>query len=136
VNGRDDLGDDEPAEMVVLVRPGRNFGWPGCWPSYAERRLVGSCAGVTPPVAYLEPHGSADGMAFWDRRLYIALWGQYYSSAHGRYVARVDVESGRVTRFATGFEHPLAVAVDRLGALLVADYGRGVVYRIQAVGRR
>src|SRR5690348_16029013 len=36
VNGRDDLGsasDPEPAEMVVELRAGRNFGWPGCWPS-------------------------------------------------------------------------------------------------------
>jgi glucose/arabinose dehydrogenase len=39
-----------------------------------------------------------------------------------------------VTVFASGFEHPLAVVVDPQGALLVADYGRGVIYRIQADG--
>jgi glucose/arabinose dehydrogenase len=37
-----------------------------------------------------------------------------------------------VTVFASGFEHPLAVVVDPQGALLVADYGRAVIYRIQA----
>jgi glucose/arabinose dehydrogenase len=129
VNGRDDLGDDEPADSVVVIRPGRNFGWPDCWPSYGERRLVGDCAGVTPPLAYLEPHSSADGIAFWRGGLYVALWGQYYASAHGRYVVRVDPRSGRATTFARGFDHPLGVAVDERGALLVADYGRGVVYR-------
>lgn len=41
-----------------------------------------------------------------------------------------------MTSFADGFEHPLALAVDPLGALLVADYGRGLVYRIQAEGKR
>jgi len=132
VNGRDDLGDAEPAEEIVAVEQGRDFGWPKCWPSYATRRLDGDCAGVTPPVAYLEPHSSADGMAFWRGRLFVALWGQYYSSEHGRYVVRVDVRSGRVQRFATGFDHPLAVATDPWGGLLVADYGSGVVYRIAA----
>ena len=131
VNGRDDLGDDEPADSVVVVRPGRDFGWPGCWPSYRERRLVGACGGVTPPLAYLEPHSSADGLAFWRGALYVALWGQYYAAKHGRYVVRVDPRSGRVATFARGFEHPLAVTVDPRGALLVADYGRGIVYRFR-----
>ena len=31
VNGRDDLGDAEPAEMVVHVRQGADYGWPSCW---------------------------------------------------------------------------------------------------------
>jgi len=32
--------------------------------------------------------------------------------------------------FARGFDHPLALLVDRTGALLVADWGTGVIYRI------
>ena len=42
-----------------------------------------------------------------------------------------DPRKARVEPFATGFDHPLAVAVARDGALLVADYGRGTIYRIQ-----
>src|SRR5207248_1558052 len=61
VNGQDGLGRNEPAETVVRVRRGANYGWPRCWPSYRRRRLVGSCRGVTRPHAYLEPHSSADG---------------------------------------------------------------------------
>ena len=131
VNGRDDLGDAQPADSVVVVRPGRNYGWPRCWPSYSERRLVGACRGVTPPLAYLEPHSSADGLVFWRGELYVALWGQYYSDAHGRYVVRVNPRSGRVSTFAHGFVHPLAVTVDGPGGLLVADYGSGIVYRFR-----
>jgi glucose/arabinose dehydrogenase len=136
VNGRDDLGsarDPEPAEMVVQLRSGTHFGWPRCWPSARLLVLVGACRGVAPPLAYLEPHSSADGMAFWHGDLYVAEWGQYLSHRFGRRVVRVRLTGpmrSRVSVFAGGFDHPLALAVDPGGALLVADWGRGVVYRI------
>jgi glucose/arabinose dehydrogenase len=128
VNGRDDLGDGEPADSVVRVRRGADYGWPGCWPGYALRRLVGRCAGVTAPLAYLEPHSSADGIALWRGDLFVAEWGEYLSSKHGRVLVRIV--HGRATTFASGFQHPLALAVDPQGELLVADWGRGVIYAI------
>jgi glucose/arabinose dehydrogenase len=133
VNERDELGDREPAETIVEIRQGRHFGWPRCWPSHRLRRLQGSCRGVTPPVAYLEPHSAPGGMAFWNGALYVAEWGEYLERNHGRKLTRVVLRRGRraaVSTFATGFTHPLAVAVDPRGGLLVADHGRGVVYRI------
>ena len=133
VNERDELGDREPAETIVEVRPGRHFGWPRCWPSHRLKRLRGSCTGVTPPVAYLEPHSAPGGMAFWNGSLYVAEWGEYLKRDHGRKLTRVVLRPGRraaVSTFATGFSHPLAVAVDPRGGLLVADHGRGVIYRI------
>jgi glucose/arabinose dehydrogenase len=138
VNGQDRLGSGEPAETVVVVRPGADYGWPRCWPSYRRHRLVGRCRGVARPVAYLEPHSSADGLAFWRGSLYVALWGEYLSQKHGRRLVRIQLASNgrarRVTSFATGFAHPLALAVDRDGALLVADWGRGAIYRIESRG--
>ena len=136
VNGRDHIGnhaDPEPAEMVVALGAGRNFGWPGCWPSARLLKLVGSCRGVTPPLAYLEPHSSADGMTFWRGALYVAEWGQYLRHRFGRRIVRVRLNGPmrtRVSVFASGFDHPLALAVDRQNALLVADWGRGIVYSI------
>jgi glucose/arabinose dehydrogenase len=129
VNGRDDLGDGEPAEMVVRVRPGADFGWPSCWPSYALRRLVGDCAGVSRPVAYLEPHSSADGIVSWRGDLFVTEWGEYLTRRHGRVLVRI--RRGKVSTFATGFDHPLALTVDPAGDLLVADWGRGVIYAIR-----
>ena len=129
VNGRDTLGDGEPAESVVRVRQGADFGWPGCWPSFASKRLTGTCTGVTPPIAYLEPHSSADGIASWRGNLFVAEWGEYLSHKHGRRV--VEIRGGRVSTFATGFDHPLALTVDPAGDLLVADWGRGVIYAIR-----
>lgn len=138
VNGRDDLdrrGDPEPAEMIVELRQGRNYGWPKCWPSARLLRIVGLCSGVAPPVAYLEPHASADGMTFWRGRLYVAEWGQYDSHRFGRRVVTVRLngpQKTRVTVFGSGFDHPLALAVDGHNDLLVADWGRGVIYRVTA----
>lgn len=140
VNGQDELGtrtQPEPAEMIVAVRPGAFYGWPRCWPSYQRRSLAGRCRGVTPPAAYLEPHSSADGLAFWRGDLYVALWGEYLSTRHGRRIVRVQLGPGgrakRTTEFARGFSHPLALALDG-DALLVADWGSGVIYRIQSRG--
>jgi glucose/arabinose dehydrogenase len=133
VNGQDKLGDGEPAEAIVEVAAGRHFGWPRCWPSHRRKRLVGRCAGVTAPVAYLEPHSAPAGIAFWKGALYVAEWGEYLKRTHGRKLTRVVLREGRragVSTFATGFVHPIAVLADRSDGLLVADYGRGVVYRI------
>ena len=133
VNGQDELGAGEPAETVVRIRNGATYGWPRCWASYRRRALVGSCRGVTRPVAYLEPHSSADGITFWRGAIYVAEWGQYYSSRAGRRVVRIQLgrngRARRVTSFAEGFDHPLALLASE-GGLLVADWGRGVVYRI------
>jgi glucose/arabinose dehydrogenase len=132
VNGQDRLGLGEPAETVVRVRDGASYGWPRCWASFRRRALAGSCRGVARPVAYLEPHSSADGIAFWRGALYVAEWGQYYSSRAGRRVVRIDMRGGRahrVTTFADGLDHPLALLASS-GGLLVADWGRGLVYRI------
>jgi glucose/arabinose dehydrogenase len=133
VNGQDELGTKarpEPAEMVVRVKQGAFYGWPRCWPSYAKKQLAGRCRGVTPPLAYLEPHSSADGVAFWRGDLFVALWGQYLSNRHGRKLVRVDPGGGKASTFARGFDHPLALVVDKTGALLLADWGTGVIYRI------
>jgi glucose/arabinose dehydrogenase len=151
VNGQDELGtasDPEPAEMVVVVRRGAFYGWPRCWPNARTLRLSGRCRGVTKPAAYLEPHSSADGIAFYTGRsfprgyrgnLFVAEWGEYLHAHFGRRVVRLELRpdgtARRVTVFASSFAHPLGLLVDHRGGLLVADWGRGTVYRIQARGR-
>jgi glucose/arabinose dehydrogenase len=133
VNGRDRLGRSEPAEMVVQVRSGAFYGWPACWPSWRRRRLTGLCRGVARPLAYLEPHSSADGMALWHGDLFVAEWGEYLHRLHGRHVVRIRLDRhGRVVGesvFLTGLPHPLALATEG-NALLVADWQLGAIYRI------
>jgi glucose/arabinose dehydrogenase len=138
VNGQDELGsanDPEPAEIVVVVRRGAFYGWPRCWPNAKTLRLSGRCGGVTPPAAYLEPHASADGIVFYTGRsfprayrgnLFVAEWGEYLHDRFGRRVVRVELRPNgtarRVSVFASGFGHPLALLVDKCGGLLVADW--------------
>jgi len=152
VNGQDEIGtrsDPEPAEMVVVVHRGAFYGWPRCWPNARTLTMSGRCTGVTRPAAYLEPHASADGIAFYTGRsfprgyrgnLFVAEWGEYLNNRFGRRVVRVELRPNgtarRVSVFASGFGHPLALLVDHRGGLLVADWGRGVVYRIQARSRQ
>ena len=127
-NGRDDLGDAVPDELNRIL-PGKRYGYPTC---YGIRRGSG-CAGTQPAIAELESHSSADGLAFGpDGAAYVALWGTYFGNKHGRYVVRVDLSNRtpKVTRFATGFDHPLAVLFAKDGAMLVADWGTGIVWRI------
>ena len=38
-NARDDLGENEPAETIVRIKPGADYGWPRCWASWQR----GSC---------------------------------------------------------------------------------------------
>jgi glucose/arabinose dehydrogenase len=131
-NARDDLGNEEPAETIVRFRPGGDYGWPRCWASWKLRKLRGSCTGVSVPVAYLEPHSSANTLALWGDRLIVAEWGQYLSERWGRKLVQVNVRSGRSSTFVDGFEHPLGLAVEpRAGALLAGDWGRGVIYRLR-----
>src|SRR4029079_197382 len=72
---------------------------------------------------------------FWRGDLFVALWGQYLSNAHGRKLVRIHLgPPKRVTTLERGLQHPLAPLADEGGALLVADWGRGVIYRISAAG--
>jgi glucose/arabinose dehydrogenase len=136
VNNQDELGTWEPAEAIVKLRRGADYGWPRCWPSWRQRRLVGDCEGVARPLAYLEPHSAVAGMALWRGGLFVAEWGQYLSGQFGQKVVRVDPRTGRAETFATGFDHPLALAVHPgSGALLVADWGRGLIYSISPARR-
>ncbi len=154
VNGQDALdgpAGPEPADMLVRIDGGAFYGWPRCWPSAQEIKLKGDCAGVAAPAAYLTPHSSADGFAFYTGasfpaeyagNAFIAQWGTYAEGTpYGRNLVRVRLDADgtapidHVSVFATGFDHPIAVTVDAAGALLVADWSRGVIYRIQADGK-
>ena len=131
VNARDDLGTTEPAETIVRIKPGADYGWPRCWGSWRLRKLQGSCRGVTPPVAYLEPHSSADSLALWAGTMIVSEWGEYLSKRWGRKLVQVNVRIGRTSTFVDGFEHPLGLAVEPHGGLLAGDWGRGVIYLIR-----
>ncbi len=140
-NGRDDFGNTVPDELNRIVQGG-NYGWPDCWGNH----LGSSCAGTIAPVALFEPHSSADGLVFYTGRTFppryagdafVAEWGDSVNGLGTGHILK-DVhfagQRASVTTFATGFSNPLAVVIARDGSLLVADYGTGTIWRIQANG--
>ncbi len=140
-NGRDDYGNSVPDELN-LIRQGGNYGWPNCW----GRGQGAGCAGTIPPVAEFEPHSSADGLVFYTgvtfpRRYrgdaFVAEWGDSVNGlGTGHILKRVHFAGSHATvsTFATGFSHPLALAVGPDSSLLVADWGTGIIWSIQANG--
>jgi len=126
MNQRDDLGAKTPGDWLAVVRPGQDWGFPGC---YDQRGSA--CAGVAKPLAVLDPHAAAGGVAVVTGRLgptvgRAAIVAEWQRSK----VLRVALPSGAVAPFLTGLHNPLPVAVTRSGSVLVGDWGTGVVYEI------
>ena len=91
----------------------------------ADRR-VHAASRSRSPTSSRTPRRTASPLA---RRPLRRRVGRVPPRKHGRVVVRI--RRGSVTTFATGFDHPLALAVDPSGDLLVADWGRGVIYAIR-----
>ena len=117
MNQRDDLGDKTPGDWLSEVHAGQNWGFPGCY---------GQCSSQPEPVAVLDPHAAAGGVAFLDRSSAVVAEWQL-----GK-VQRVELSSGKVSVFLTGLENPLPVITTRTGVLLVGDWGTGRVYELTA----
>src|SRR5205807_2499025 len=55
VNERDYQGNEIPPDLVTIVGPGQNFGWPDCQPPDARPQTAGaSCTGITPPTVGIQ----------------------------------------------------------------------------------
>lgn len=154
-NGRDMLGDDMPAdELNHAPKMGMHFGIPYCHQGDlldVEFGVGKNCADYTPPVAKLDPHVAALGLAFYtgnmfpaeyQNRLFVSQHGSWNRSQKVGYrILVLDVQSdGKVTNkqvFASGWlqgqeswGRPNDVLVMPDGALLVSDDQAGVIYRI------
>jgi glucose/arabinose dehydrogenase len=140
-NGRDDYGDSVPDELDLITR-GKSYGWPDCWGKGGGTH----CNGTVAPVALFEPHASADGLVFYSGNTFakryrgdafVAEWGDSVNGlGTGHRVKDVHFSGSRATvsDFLTGLSHPVAVAIAPDSSLLVADWGTGIIWRIQASG--
>jgi glucose/arabinose dehydrogenase len=134
MNQRDDLGTRTPGDWLAVVRSGDNWRFPDC---YGQGGTV--CAGVREPVAVLDPHAAAAGLAIVTGQLgksvgtaaLVAEW------AKGT-VLRVpltktgDGYTGEGSPLLTGIKNPVALLLTPAGRLLVGDWSTGTIYEISA----
>lgn len=138
-NGRDDHDDHVPDELNRIVQGGR-YGWPSCW----GKGGGSGCGGTIAPIALFEPHSSADGLAFYTGHTFpkryrgdafVAEFGQTVGGGDNGHLLK-DVHFTKkwttVSTFGSGFTNPVAVVVGRDGSLIVADFGSGIIWKMQA----
>jgi len=163
VNERDELGNDLVPDYLTSVKEGAFYGWPwSYWGQWVDVRVKPlrpeMVAKALKPDYGLGSHVAPLGLAFSDAR---TMPQNYASGAfigeHGSWnrkplsgykVVFVPFEGGRPSSepidFLTGFlspegkayGRPVGVALDRRGALLVADDVGNVVWRVAPAVRR
>jgi glucose/arabinose dehydrogenase len=144
-NGRDDLGREAPPEEFNHIMAGADYGWPDCWLGAP----ASACGGATQPIATFSARSSANGIAFYDAQgfppayhgnAFVAVLGSYIYDDLPRGVQRLRLtraSDGTYTAEAEWFldltaagGRPLDLTVGPDGALYVADYASGAVYRV------
>lgn len=157
-NERDELGDDLVPDYLTAVREGAFYGWPySYYGQHVDARVKPSdavlVARATPPDYALGAHVAALGLAAGDSRLpqpyregmFVGEHGSWNRKpavgykvvfipfAQGRPSAMpMDVLTGFVSESGEAHGRPVAVAIARDGALLVADDVGNTVWRVTA----
>ncbi|MHB1053062.1 MAG: PQQ-dependent sugar dehydrogenase [Thiobacillus sp.] len=159
VNERDELGSDLVPDYLTSVRDGAFYGWPYSYygqhvdirvkpqrpdrvaqaiaPDYALGAHtaplgLASSVGTTLPAVFangmfIGQHGS------WNRRPHSGYKVIFVPFENGRPSgAPIDVLTGFLSEEGTAYGRPVGVALDKQGALLVADDVGNVVWRVSA----
>ena len=163
VNERDALGNDLVPDYMTEVKDKGFYGWPySYFGQHVDTRMkpqrpVLVATALAPDYA-LGAHTASLGLAFYDARLFPASYrggafvgqhGSWNRKPHSGYkVIFVPFAKGRPAGppqdFLTGFldidgvahGRPVGVAVDRAGALLVADDVGNIVWRVAPAGAK
>ncbi|ALK99083.1 sorbosone dehydrogenase [Massilia sp. WF1] len=156
VNERDELGNDLVPDYMTAVKDGAFYGWPYSYygqhvDTRVEPQKPALVATAIPPDYALGAHTASLGLAFYDARLLPqfrngALIGQHGSwnrKPHSGYKLVYvpftdgkpsgppqDVLTGFLSRDGKAYGRPVGVAVDRQGAILLADDVGNIVWRI------
>ena len=154
-NGRDNMGDDMPAdELNHAPKKGMHFGFPYCHqgdapdPEFGKKR---NCSEFTAPAKNLMPHCAALGMRFYTGTMFLPEYkNQIFIAEHGSWnrskksgyrVMLVRLDKNKVIQyvpFASGWlgndekvtGSPVDIEIAADGAMLVSDDYRGAIYRI------
>ncbi|PYD70571.1 PQQ-dependent sugar dehydrogenase [Komagataeibacter swingsii] len=159
VNERDEIGSDLVPDYITAVKEGAFYGWPySYYGQHVDTRVAPQrpdlVAEAVAPDYALGPHTASLGIAFsqdaallpeaWRHGLFVAQHGSWNRRPKSGYrVIYVPFANGQpsgppvdaLTGFLTPDEahvhgRPVGLALDRSGALLVADDVGGVVWRV------
>ncbi|PST84007.1 sorbosone dehydrogenase [Pedobacter yulinensis] len=158
-NGRDMMGDDQPAdELNRAPAPGMHFGYPYFHqgtipdPDFAKGK---NASDYIPPVANLHPHGAALGMKFYTGSMFPEAYkNQIILAEHGSWnrskpigyqLSLVKLNGNKLAEYATfasgwlkngkAWGRPVDVLQLKDGSLLVSDDFANLVYRITYNGQ-
>lgn len=159
VNERDELGDNLVPDYLTSVRDGGFYGWPySYWGQHVDDRIKEQrpdlVAKAIVPDYGLGAHSAALGLTFdagaqlptpFKSGAFVGLHGSWNRSERAGYKvvfvpfnegkpsgAPIDVLGGFVDGDGNARGRPVGVAIDKSGALLVADDVGGVVWRVSA----
>ena len=157
VNERDELGSDLVPDYLTSVRDGGFYGWPYSYygqnidarvqpprPDLVAKAIAPDYAlgphtaplGLVSSVGTSLPATFANGMFIgqhgsWNRRPHSGYKVIYVAFENGRPVGMpIDILSGFLSPEGNAFGRPVGVALDKKGALLVADDVGNVVWRV------
>ena len=97
-----------PAEELMLVKQGGDYGWPNCYYDNVQQKLVlapeyggdggktlGVCADKTPPVAAFPAHWAPNGMQIYNAKAFPAAYqGGAFIAFHGSWNRTPAVQDG------------------------------------------
>jgi len=162
VNERDELGNDVPPDYMTVISEGRFYGWPySYFGSHVDKRVAERpdlVAMARVPDYALGPHVAPLGLASaqgttlpaqFAEGLFVGLHGSWNRKPFSGYKVifvpfesgaptgpPIDVLTGFITDKGEAFGRPVGVALDRGGALLVADDVGNTIWRVAAVRMR
>jgi len=158
VNERDELGSDLVPDYMTSVKDGGFYGWPYSYDgAHVDTRVQPSrpdlvAKAIVPDYA-LGPHTASLGLAWagdtalrspFKHGMFIGQHGSWNRKPHSGYKVifvpfangmpsgeAVDVLTGFLSPEGDAFGRPVGVAIDKKGALLVADDVGNTVWRVQ-----
>lgn len=133
----DNAPDFGPPDELHAVVPGGEHGYP--WYDCDACFSAPDGVEVIPPLYEFLPHSAVTGItAYLDdafpgyyNNLFVVLWSAF---ADAQRVMRFEPGGVNASTFATGFAAPIDVAIGPDGAMYVADWATGIVFRIEYVG--
>jgi len=159
VNERDELGSDLVPDYMTAVRDGAFYGWPySYYGPHVDKRVAPPrpdlVAKAIAPDYALGPHTASLGLASsvgtslpatFANGMFIGQHGSWNRRPHSGYKVifvpfeggkpagePVDVLTGFLSQEGNAFGRPVGVALDKQGALLVADDVGNMVWRVTA----